>query len=93
MTYVIDSKDGEKDWAGEVGKIDKDLIKKVVPFTPKDGSDVLIYVCGPPAFMKAISGDKAKVRQHKLTHTPHTQHTLPGGRPQCAAQLTSQRYH
>jgi len=32
----------------------------VVPFTPKDGRDVLIYVCGPPAFMKAISGDKAK---------------------------------
>ena len=59
VTYVIDSKDKEKDWAGEVGRIDKDFIKRVVPFSPKE-KDVLIYVCGPPAFMKAISGDKAK---------------------------------
>ena len=58
VTYVIDSKD--KDWTGEVGRIDKDLIKRVVPFSPKDGKDVMMYVCGPPSMMKAISGDKAK---------------------------------
>ena len=72
MTYIIDSKDSEKDWAGEVGRINKELIKRVVPFTPKD-KDVLIYVCGPPAFMKAISGDKAKVVQ--LTDIRTTSHT------------------
>ena len=68
MTYVIDGKDKDKDWAGEIGQINKELIKRVVPFTPKDGKDVLFYVCGPPAFMKAISGDKAKVTQHTRTH-------------------------
>ena len=73
MTYVIDSKDNEKDWAGEVGHINKELIKKLVPFTAKD-KDVLIYVCGPPAFMKAISGDKAKVNN---THTRAHAHTAP----------------
>ena len=60
VTYFIDSKDSDKDWQGEVGHIDKDAIKRVIPFTPKDGNDVLMYVCGPPAMMKAISGDKAK---------------------------------
>ena len=60
VTYVIDSKDKEKDWAGEVGRIDKDLIKRTIPFTPKEGQDVLMYCCGPPAFMSAICGDKAK---------------------------------
>ena len=60
VTYVIDSAESDKDWAGEVGRIDQALIKRVVPFTPTDGKDVLIYVCGPPAFMAAICGDKAK---------------------------------
>ena len=60
VTYVIDSAQQDKDWSGEVGRINKELIKKVVPFSPKDKDNVLIYVCGPPEMMKAISGDKAK---------------------------------
>jgi len=58
VTYLVDNK--EKDWQGEVGRIDKDIIKRLLPFAPQDGDDVLIYVCGPPEMMKSISGDKAK---------------------------------
>jgi cytochrome-b5 reductase len=58
VTYVVDNKD--PDWQGDVGRVDKEIIKRVIPFSPQEGKDVLIYVCGPPGMMKSISGEKAK---------------------------------
>lgn len=42
---------------GTAGHIDKDLIKRLIPAA---GSNILVCVCGPPGFMEAVSGDKAK---------------------------------
>lgn len=42
-------------WTGGVGHIDEELIKKHMP---PPGPDSLLMICGPPPFMKSISGDK-----------------------------------
>jgi hypothetical protein len=43
-------------WAG---LINGEIVEKKLP-APEEGSAV--FVCGPPGFMKAVSGDKAEVR-------------------------------
>ncbi|KAI1827193.1 oxidoreductase NAD-binding domain-containing protein [Xylaria intraflava] len=52
--YVLDNP--PRDWAGSKGYISKDLLKTVLP-EPKEGN-IKIFVCGPPAMYKAISGGK-----------------------------------
>lgn len=48
--------DPPKKWLGGVGYVNKDEIKA---FMPKPGDDkTMVLVCGPPPFMKAVSGDK-----------------------------------
>jgi len=37
--------------------VNKDVLARYLP-SPKLNNDIRIYVCGPPGFMKAISGDK-----------------------------------
>jgi len=54
--YIIDKKSSSS-WKGSEGYVNADLIKKYMP-PPSD--DNLVLVCGPPGFMKLISGDKAK---------------------------------
>jgi cytochrome-b5 reductase len=55
ITYVVSKPKG--DWSGERGRITSQLIKKKMP---APGPDSLVMVCGPPGFMGAISGPKAK---------------------------------
>jgi len=55
--YTID-KATTKYWKQDTGFITDKLIQKYLP-SPKD-NDAIVYVCGPPPMMNAISGDKAK---------------------------------
>lgn len=55
--YIVDKKSSSSSWKGSEGYVTADLIKKHMP-APSD--DNLVLVCGPPGFMKLISGDKAK---------------------------------
>jgi len=43
-------------WAGSSGFVNIDMIKQ---FLPQPSDHTLIYVCGPPGFMQALSGTKA----------------------------------
>lgn len=52
--YVLDNP--PKEWAGNSGHIDKNLLKTVLP-EPKAGN-IKLFVCGPPGLYKAISGTK-----------------------------------
>lgn len=52
--YVLDK--SPKEWAGNKGYINKELLKTVLP-EPKS-ENVKVFVCGPPGLMKAISGPK-----------------------------------
>jgi cytochrome-b5 reductase len=46
-----------KGWApAAVGFVNEDVVKKFLPAPSKDS---MIFVCGPPGMMKAISGAKA----------------------------------
>jgi len=41
--------------------ITADMLKKVLPLpAKKDDESILVMVCGPPGFMKLISGEKTK---------------------------------
>jgi len=53
--YTID-KQKTKHWKGGVGFITDEMIKTHMP---PPSADNLIFVCGPPGFMKHVSGDKA----------------------------------
>lgn len=53
--YVLDKP--SKDWKGEGGFINKELLQQVLP-EPKEGEKIKIFVCGPPGLYKAISGGK-----------------------------------
>lgn len=48
---------GERDWMGGVGHINKEVIKAIMP-PPQRALDSIILVCGPPKFMASICGDK-----------------------------------
>ena len=52
--YMID--EDEPNWNHGIGYVTPDIITKKLP-APEQGS--LIMVCGPPPFMKHVSGDKA----------------------------------
>eukprot|EP00752_Nemacystus_decipiens_P008341 g7455.t1 len=53
VVYVVDkAQDG---WTGETGHVTAGLIEKHLP---KPSGDSMIFVCGPPGMMNAISGAK-----------------------------------
>lgn len=61
--YAVDKvTDKEKSsWKGEVGYLTSDVLKKYLPIPSKpDDENVLVMVCGPPGFMKLLSGEKNK---------------------------------
>eukprot|EP00475_Leptophrys_vorax_P028120 TRINITY_DN404_c0_g2_i1.p1 TRINITY_DN404_c0_g2~~TRINITY_DN404_c0_g2_i1.p1 ORF type:complete len:307 (-),score=85.93 TRINITY_DN404_c0_g2_i1:581-1501(-) len=51
-------------WTGLTGHINADIIKKYMP-DPTD-SESIVFVCGPPPMVKAISGDKKGQDQGEL---------------------------
>jgi len=53
--YILDQ--ASQSWRGLRGYVNKDVLARYLP-SPKLNNDIRIYVCGPPGFMKAISGDK-----------------------------------
>lgn len=53
--YTLDKP--PKGWNGETGFVTKELLKEVMP-EPKLGTDIKLFVCGPPGMMKAVSGPK-----------------------------------
>ena len=63
--------DPPRDWMGGVGHVTTDMIKAFMP-PPTRAFDCVICVCGPPGFMKHVSGDK------DFTQSPPTQGELGG---------------
>lgn len=53
VVYILEKP--PQDWNGEVGFITPDLVKK---HFPAPAADNLVFICGPPPMMNAISGDK-----------------------------------
>ncbi|GJD11131.1 NADH-cytochrome b5 reductase-like protein [Galdieria sulphuraria] len=51
--YTVDQPNDH--WQGEKGQIQKDMLKK---YLPRASHENLIFVCGPPPMMEAISGTK-----------------------------------
>ena len=43
-------------WLGGIGHVNKSILEATMP--KPDEKNTVIFVCGPPTFMKAISGDK-----------------------------------
>lgn len=44
-------------WMGGIGHVNAEMIKSFMP-APSAANDSIVMVCGPPAFMAAVSGDK-----------------------------------
>ncbi|PVU95894.1 hypothetical protein BB561_001528 [Smittium simulii] len=44
-------------WTGETGFVNADMIKKYLPSSSL-GEDAMVFVCGPPGMMNAMSGPK-----------------------------------
>lgn len=55
VTYVVTRPPAGSSYVP--GYVSKDLLKKVMPAA---GAKTAVYVCGPPGFMDAVSGGKAK---------------------------------
>jgi len=53
--YIVDKPSSS--WKGFGGHVSKDVLGKILP-NPKLGKETLVYVCGPPGFYKAVSGEK-----------------------------------
>lgn len=62
--YIVDKladKKEKQSWKGEVGYINAKMLKKLIPIpSTKDDDSLLVMVCGPPGFMKLLSGEKTK---------------------------------
>lgn len=64
VTYFVDNPD--KSWTGETGYISKEFLEKNL-FKPEE-DNVKVFVCGPPPFYKALSGEKLSPKdQGELT--------------------------
>jgi len=68
VSKFADKKEKES-WKGDVGHITANMLKKSIPMpAKKDDESLLIMVCGPPGFMKLLSGEKTKdMKQGELT--------------------------
>lgn len=58
VTYILSKP--SNDWKGLKGRITEDLVKKQIATKVPPSKESLVYVCGPPGFMDAVSGNKAK---------------------------------
>ena len=59
-------------WRGGSGFVSAEMLKAKMP---APGPDTAIYVCGPPGFMNAVSGGKAKdFTQGELDGAAHELH-------------------
>lgn len=54
--YVVN--DAGADWKYSKGYITKELIAAHLPPASEEAGKIKIFVCGPPPFMKALSGEK-----------------------------------
>ena len=54
VTYVL-SKPKSSSWKGYTGFVNAAIVKATMP---SPSTDSMVFVCGPPPMMKAISGDK-----------------------------------
>ncbi|KAJ3479103.1 hypothetical protein NLI96_g9288 [Meripilus lineatus] len=64
VVYTVDKAD--KDWKGETGFINKDLIQKhIAPASL--GEKVKVYICGPPGQVAAIAGKKEGYKQGEVS--------------------------
>lgn len=52
--YTIDQPSA--DWKGDTGHVNEQMLRK---YMAAPNTNTLVFVCGPPGFMKHISGDKA----------------------------------
>ena len=50
-------------WRGHTGHVTADLLEQ---FLPGPSADVMVYVCGPPGFMKTVCGDKLPSKEQGL---------------------------
>jgi cytochrome-b5 reductase len=50
VIYIVEN--GGKDWEGPIGYVTQDLIDQHMHRAS------MVFVCGPPGFMKMVSGDK-----------------------------------
>lgn len=57
VTHVLSHEEGEVSGDFRKGFIDRKLIEEVVP-PPSAGSDVLIFVCGPPIMYDILCGER-----------------------------------
>ncbi|CAF1406781.1 unnamed protein product [Didymodactylos carnosus] len=59
----------KKTWKGDTGFVTENMLKKCIPLPSKaDDESLLVMVCGPPGFMKLLSGDKTPdYKQGELT--------------------------
>lgn len=55
VTYLVEQ--GSNSWTGYVGRPTPNYIRS---FIPAASEDTLVYVCGPPGMMQAVSGNKTK---------------------------------
>ena len=70
MHYVLDKP--PLFWRGGSGFVSAEMLKAKMP---APGPDTAIYVCGPPGFMNAVSGGKAKdFTQGELDGAAHELH-------------------
>lgn len=60
IVYTL-TRERPQDWKGELGRIDKHLLKKYVDYV----SEAVIFVCGPVAFTKAMKETVLKLGANK----------------------------
>ena len=48
---------GSAPWSGAVGHVTKEMLASFLP-PPQAAGGAKVVVCGPPGFMKAVSGEK-----------------------------------
>lgn len=63
VTHILSEEPAESDWQGARGFIDQNSLEEVLP-KPTAGTDVMIFVCGPPPLYDALCGpreDKEKI--------------------------------
>ncbi|CAE6408588.1 unnamed protein product [Rhizoctonia solani] len=63
VRYIISRPD--ETWTGAKGRIDAKVIKSYLP-GPELGSRVMVFVCGPPGQVAAVSGPKDGLAQGEL---------------------------
>jgi len=57
VTHVLSHEDESSDWTGKKGFITKELIKETFP-APEEGSNAIIFVCGPPIMYDIFCGPR-----------------------------------